>query len=116
MIPVELVVLQGATSTWEIRVVDGYGVPIDLSDVELRGQIRTIYDSPIIESTFDFTIIDGPNGAIQMGLNPVQTATLITRKYVYDVDAIEPSGSSPSSGSVYRILEGTITVRPRVTI
>jgi hypothetical protein len=110
----ELIVLQGTTAKWSIRVANQSGIPIDLTDVTLKGQIRTTYNSPIVAANLNFEMVDAPMGAVYMSLTPSQSEALTTNRYVFDVEATE----IPSSGSVfvYRILEGSVIVRPRVTI
>jgi hypothetical protein len=114
----ELIVLQGTTAKWSIRIANQSGTPIDLTNVTLKGQIRTTYNSPIIEAGLNFEMVDAPQGAVYMYLNPTQSEALTTNRYVFDVEASEPISSGAESGSVavYRILEGSVIVRPRVTI
>ena len=110
----ELIVLQGTTAKWSIRVANQSGIPIDLTNVTLKGQIRTTYNSPVVEADLNFEMVDAPQGAVYMSLNPTQSEALTTNRYVFDVEATE--AVAPSGSNVYRILEGSVIVRPRVTI
>ena len=53
---------------------------------------------------------DAASGVIALELTATQTAALDAERYVYDVEITQTS-----TGTVTRVIEGLITVRPNVT-
>jgi hypothetical protein len=106
---VELTIEQGATFTTEVTVNDANGDPKDLTDYEVRSQIRKSYYSST-STSFDITIDDVLGGIITMGMSANTTSNINPGRYVYDV-VIEDT----NSGVITRIFEGIATVLPNVT-
>jgi hypothetical protein len=55
------------------------------------------------------TIVDASNGSIVMSMTSANTANLQAGRHVFDVKSID------GDGAVKRLLEGMVTVTPRVT-
>ena len=53
---------------------------------------------------------DATSGIVALSLTAAQTAALDAERYVYDVEITQTS-----TGTVTRVIEGLITVRPNVT-
>jgi hypothetical protein len=53
---------------------------------------------------------DAASGVVALAMTAAQTAALDAERYVYDVEITETS-----TGTVTRVIEGLITVRPNVT-
>jgi hypothetical protein len=102
---------QGATFTSDITVKDINGNVFDLTGYTANAKMAKGYSSTrtrtVISTTF---ATDRTTGVLTISLTANQTATLDAERYVYDVEI------TSSSGSVTRVLEGIITVRPEVSI
>lgn len=102
-------------STYTVTLVynDGNGNPIDLTGYEAKMQLREKYDSPTAALTLTTggggIVITGPTGTIDITATDEQTATLDPIFYVYDLDL-------KLGGVITRLIQGQVTVRPRVTI
>jgi hypothetical protein len=102
---------QGATFTSDITVKDINGNVFDLTGYTANAKMAKGYSSTrtrtVISTTF---ATDRTTGVLTISLTANQTATLDAERYVYDVEI------TSSAGSVTRVLEGIITVRPEVSI
>jgi len=99
---------QGASFRALVRIASGSGGPIDLSSASLSGQLRTDYGVVRTAATLSFQMVDAPSGTFYILMTPAQTLALSTRKYYYDVNAME-------GADIFRLLEGSIFVRSEVT-
>jgi hypothetical protein len=100
---------QGSTYSSVIDVLDANGLPTDLTDYFVRGQIRRTYNSTLF---YDF-ILDIPNptnGKIVISLSNNISATLKPGRYVYDIEIVHST-----LGDVRRVAEGQVDVSPSVT-
>jgi hypothetical protein len=102
-----IVIDQGTTFNTNVDLTDENGVPLNLDDYTAKSQIRRWYSS-ITATDFD---VQTANGIIQLSMNAETTATLTAQRYVYDVVL-----TTVSSNVVTRVLEGYVTVNPRVTV
>lgn len=105
---------QGTTWSVSLTYKDEVGNPVDLSNYTAKMQVRPSVESQkvLLElSTQNGKIsIDGPNGRVQLQLEPQDTTNLgQVRRGVYDLEMTSPSQV------VDRLLEGTIFFRPEVT-
>jgi hypothetical protein len=102
---------QGATFTSDITVKDINGNVFDLTGYTANAKMAKGYSSTrtrtVISTTF---ATDRTTGVLTISLTANQTATLDAERYVYDVEI------TSGAGSVTRVLEGIITVRPEVSI
>jgi hypothetical protein len=100
---------QGSTYSSIIDVLDANGLPTDLTDYFVRGQMRRTYNSTLF---YDF-ILDIPNptnGKIVISLSNNISATLKPGRYVYDIEIVHST-----LGDVRRVAEGQVDVSPSVT-
>lgn len=100
---------QGSTYASTIDVKDSNGLPTDLTDYFVRGQMRRTYNSTLF---YDF-ILDIPNptnGKIVISLSNNISATLKPGRYVYDIEIVHST-----LGDVRRVVEGQVDVSPSVT-
>lgn len=106
-IKANLVVDQGTDYSTSITVTDAEDNIVDLSGYSANAQIRKTYTS---SSAVNFTVtLNGATGIVVLALSANQTSNLVSGRYVYDVLLTDPS-------SVHsRIVEGILTVTPRVT-
>jgi hypothetical protein len=96
---------QGTTFNTSVALTDSYGNPLDLSAYTANSQIRKWYTS---STAVDFTVTLS-HGNISLSLNSDSTALLTPGRYVYDVLLTD------SQNSVTRVVEGVVTVTPRVS-
>lgn len=105
-----LTVDQGSDFNSTITLEDTVGNALDLTSYTIRGQVRRTYSS---STSYPFTCSkltsQGP-GKIKIQLTPTQTGTMKPGRYVYDVEIVHTSGTP-----VIRVVEGQVTVTPRVT-
>lgn len=101
---------QGTTFSTTVDLTDENGDPINLSAYTPTAQIRRWYTSSNVSAIF--VANTGTNalaGVITLSLTSSQTANLYCGRYVYDVNLTD------ASNTVTRVLEGIVTVTPRVT-
>jgi len=104
-----LYVDQGSDYSTYVFVEDSNGDALDLSSINVTGQVRRTYQS---ETAYDFTVTktDTINGQINLALDAQTTGSMFRGRYVYDVYAEDTIGDTH-----FKILEGILEVIPRVT-
>ena len=104
---------QGSTYTVQMVYQDGGGNPINLTGYTAKMQLRLQYGDPVAALTLTTEnggiTINGPTGTINLLATDEQTLLLEPTFYVYDLDII-------SGGTIERLIQGQITVRPEVTV
>jgi hypothetical protein len=105
---VEIQIEAGATFSTEVTVNDANGFPKDLTNYEVRSQLRKSYYSTTAID-FEINVTDPINGIIEIGLSASTTSDIRAGRYVYDVEIED------FEGFVTRIFEGIATVLPNVT-
>ncbi len=106
-IKANLVIDQGTDYSTSISLQNDDGESANLVGYTANAQIRKTYSSSNAH-TFTATV-DDTSGIITLSLSDTQTANITAGRYVYDVYV------SDSSGIVSRIVEGIVTITPRVT-
>jgi hypothetical protein len=99
---------QGATFTTSLVLADENDALIDLTDMTVQAQLRKWYTSSN-SVNFTVSIPEPTSGTINMGLTANTTSSLDYGRYVYDIVTID------SHGTITRIIEGILTVTPKVT-
>ena len=99
----------GADFTTTVTVTDSTGSALNLTGYTHAAQIRKSYDSTSATVAFTTTTTDASNGKFTLSLTNTQTAAIPHGRYVYDA-VITASG-----GTKTRVVEGIVTVNPRVT-
>ena len=98
---------QGTDYSTSINLTDDDDNIVSLTGYTAQGQIRKTYSS---STSVSFTVsITAATGIVTLQLTAVQTANIVAGRYVYDV-FVTDSGNTTS-----RILEGIVTLTPRVT-
>ena len=98
---------QGTDYSTSINLTDDDDNIVTLAGYTAQGQIRKTYSS---STSVSFTVsITAATGTVTLQLTAVQTANIVAGRYVYDV-FVTDSGNTTS-----RILEGIVTITPRVT-
>lgn len=105
---------QGATFTRSIVRKDRNKRVIPTLNHTARMQVRETYtsESPIIDLTTenDGIQIDGPKGTISILIHASEMESVPAGKYVYDLEIVS------DEGIVERLIMGSFTVRPEVTL
>ena len=96
---------QGTEFNTEIVLTDDSGNPLDLSQYTGNAQMRKSYSSSTAIS-FDVVL---QQGKVSLHLSSNASANVVAGRYVYDAILTN------SSKTVTRIVEGIVTVTPRVT-
>jgi len=102
-----LVLEQGATFSVNFNLTDDNGNPLDLTGYNVISQMKRWYTS---SNSTSFTT-SSSSGVVSIGLDANTTSSILAGRYVYDVYLQETATSTMS-----RIVEGTITVTPQVTL
>ena len=102
---------QGATFTSDITVKDINGNVFDLTGYTAVAKLAKGYSSTRTRTTISTTFAtDRTTGVLTISLTANQTTALDAERHVYDVEI------TSSTGTVTRVLEGIITVRPEVSV
>jgi hypothetical protein len=106
----ELSLDQGTTYSTSITITDDdTGAAVNIAGYTISSQIRKSYYSANATANFTCTIANTAAGNVVLSMNSSTTANISPGRYVYDVLTISPA-------NVYsRIIEGIITITPRVT-
>jgi hypothetical protein len=106
-IKANLVIDQGTDYSTSISLQNDQGEFANLVGYTANAQIRKTYTSSNAH-TFT-TFVDDTSGIVLLSLTDTQTANISAGRYVYDVYLTD------SLGVVSRIVEGIVTITPRVT-
>lgn len=106
----ELYLGQGSTFNNVINLTDDItNAYINVSGYTVKSQMRRSYYSANASANITCAVTDAANGEITMSMTSSNTANLKAGKYLYDVEVTD------GVGKVSYILEGVITVTPRIT-
>jgi hypothetical protein len=103
-----LVVDQGATFSAVLNLTDENSDPLLLSGYTANSQIRKWYTSS--NAVTFATEIDANAATITLTLSANQTSSMTAGRYVYDVKLTDNAANTVS-----RVVEGIVTVTPKVT-
>ena len=98
----------GADFTTTVTVTDSSGSAVDLTNYTHAAQIRKTYESSSATVSFTTATSDATAGQFTLVLTNAQTAAISQGRYVYD--AVITTGSTKT-----RVVEGMVTINPRVT-
>lgn len=105
---VNLVIDQGSDFVATLDIEDSIGTPIDLGPYNIRGQIRKTYTSA--NATVISCTKTTNQGEVKLTLTAAQTSLMRDGRYVYDIEILHAT-----LGTVIRVVEGQVTVTPRVS-
>ena len=107
-----LIIDQGANFSSDITVKDANGNAFDLTGYTTEAKMAKGYASTRTRTTITSAVAsDATTGVVSLTLTSTQTAALdAPERYVYDVEITQTS-----TGTVTRVIEGIISVRPNVT-
>jgi len=107
---IEYTVEQNATFKTQLQLKDDTGVGLNLVSYVVSSQVRRSYSSMNVATNIVCTMIDAPNGVVQLSISYANTANIKAGRYVYDVVALNNSTSEE-----LRLIEGIMTITPAVT-
>ena len=106
-----LIIDQGANFSSDVTVKDANGNAFDLTGYTPEAKMAKGYASTRTRPSMTSDIAtDATSGVVALSMTATQTAALDAERYVYDVEITQTS-----TGTVTRVIEGLITVRPNVT-
>jgi len=101
---------QGASFSSDVTVTNSDGAVVDLSGYTTSARMAKSYGASSYVDITASVASDATTGVIELTLTDTQTATLdAPSRYVYDVYITQTSSST-----VTRVIEGVITVNPKV--
>jgi len=107
---VELYMDQGATFNNTLNITDDLtNAKVNIQGYSVTSQMRRSYYSANASANIVCTITDSANGTVLMSLASANTSNIKAGRYLFDVETVDTSGVKS------RILEGIITVTPRIT-
>jgi hypothetical protein len=107
---VELYVDQGTTFNNTINLTDDLtNAYINVSGYTITSVLRRSYYSANASANITCTITDAPNGEITMSMSAGTTANVKAGRYLFDVKMVDVAQITS------RVVEGIITITPRVT-
>lgn len=108
---VELYMDQGATFSNIISITDDLtNAEIDIAGFTVTSQMRRSYYSANATANLTCSISNTVKGQVTLSLTADQTANIKAGRYLFDVNL-----RINASNTVIRLLEGIITVTPRIT-
>lgn len=106
----ELIVDQGSTFNTILTLTDdSTNLPINVSNYTINANIKKSYYSTNNTAVFTSTINDAGNGNVTISLTSDSSVNIKAGRYVYDVKVTSPTNV------VTRIVEGILTITPRVS-
>lgn len=106
----ELIVDQGSTFSTILTLTDDTtNLPINVSGYSINANIKKSYYSANNTAIFASTINDAETGNVTISLSSTASGNIKAGRYVYDVKVTSPGNV------VTRIVEGIVTVTPRVS-
>lgn len=106
-IKANLIIDQGTDYSTTITLTDEQDSVIDLAGYTANAQMKKTYTSS--NSVTFTTVVSAAQGLVTLSLTDTQTANITPGRYVYDVIITINSTTT-------RIVEGIVTVTPRVTV
>jgi len=106
-----LTIDQGASFNSDVTVKDANNNAFNLTGYTAAAKMAKGYASTRTRTTITATVAgDASTGVVTLSMTAADTASLDAERYVYDLEITQTS-----SGTVTRVIEGIITVRPQVT-
>lgn len=106
---------QGAAFHKQITVRYANRLPFDLTDYDVKMQIRPDFDGPLtlnLTGTDYFPANDLPNGRFVLHIGADITALMAAGNYKYDLVLFNTTDAT----DIFRLLQGKVIVNPRITI
>ena len=106
-----IIIHQRANFRTDVTVKDANGNAFNLTGYTTEAKMAKGYASTRTRTSMTSVVAtDATSGVVALSMTAAQTAALDAERYVYDVEITQTS-----TGTVTRVIEGLITVRPNVT-
>lgn len=105
----DFIIDQGTDFSTTLDLIADDGTPVNVAGFVFNGQIRKSYTSANATANLTITTTDPANGNTVISMTAANTANIPFGRYVYDVTAKD------SANVTSRLVEGIITITPRVT-
>ena len=106
---VELYCDQGTDFSYQMDLSNDDGSPIDVADYTFSSSVRKSYFSSSVTANMTVTVLSAENGNVQLSMNSATTSNIKAGRYLYDVKMKD------NLNTVFRVIEGVITIYPQVT-
>ena len=106
---VELFCDQGTDFSYSLGISNDDGSSVNIAGYTFSSSIRKSYYSSGVTANLTVTILSAANGNVQLSMNSATTANIKSGRYLYDVKMRD------SSNTVFRVIEGIITIYPQIT-
>lgn len=107
---VELFMDQGANFNNVINLSDDItNASLNIQGYQVRSQMRRSYYSANATANIVCNVTDFANGEITMSMTAANTALIRAGRYLFDLETVNRDGITN------RVLEGIVTVTPRIT-
>ena len=106
---VELFCDQGTDFSYSLDLSNDDGSALNLASYTFSSSIRKSYYSSKPAANLTVTVINAANGNVQLSMNSAVTSNIKAGRYLYDVKM------SDATNTVFRVIEGIITIYPQIT-
>lgn len=107
-IKANILIDQGSTYSTDVELADDRGASLNLTNYTANGAMRKTYTSSNVIALG--TSIDGNAGILTISMSANASANVVAGRYVYDVVL------TSNTGTKTRVIEGIVTITPRVSI
>lgn len=106
---VDLYCDQGTDFSYQLDLSNDDGSGLNVANYTFTSSVRKSYYSSAATANMTVTVLSSSNGNVQISMNSATTANLAAGRYLYDVKM------RTDSNTVFRVIEGIITIYPQVT-
>lgn len=107
-IKANILIDQGSTYATDVELADAAGASLNLTNYTANAAMRKTYTSSNVVALG--TSIDGNAGILTISMSANASANVVAGRYVYDVIL------TSNTGTKTRVIEGIVTIAPRVSI
>lgn len=105
----ELTCDQGSDFNISLDLTNDDGSAINVTNFLFSSSIRKSYYSANVTANLTVSIADAANGNVILAMNAATTSNIKPGRYLYDIKMVR------NNNTVARVVEGIITVTPRIT-
>jgi hypothetical protein len=106
---VELFCDQGTDFSYQLDLSNDDGTALNVANYTFTSSIRKSYYSSSVTANMTVAIVSAANGNVLISMNSATTSNIVAGRYLYDVKMRD------NTNTVFRVIEGIITVYPQIT-
>lgn len=106
---VELFCDQGTDFSYQLDLSNDDGTALNVANYTFTSSIRKSYYSSSVTANMTVSIVSAANGNVLISMNSSTTSNIVAGRYLYDVKMRD------NTNTVFRVIEGIITVYPQIT-